>query len=384
MTEAPIPFGRPYLTEEDRAAVMDVLRGDMLAHGPQGKAFEEAFREFIGGGHCLSVSSGMAALHLAYLQMGIGPGDEVVVTALTHTATAHAVEMVGATPVFADVRPETGNIDPAEVEKLITPKTRAIALVHFMGIPCDMDALSALAARHRLAVVEDCAIALGARHRGVHVGLIGDAGAFSFYPVKHITTGEGGMFVTRHAEVAKKVHAWRAFGVDRSFAERTVPGLYDVTTLGLNYRMSDINAALGRTQMRHLPEILRRREENFQRLRRALDGAPGMRVLAGAGDVAAMSPYGLSLVIENISVEKRNEALLRLKERGIGTSVYYPQPLPRMTYYRNKYPDRPTAHPRATEISDQSIALPVGPHLTESDIDRIARETRRAVQEVRP
>ncbi|MBL0348783.1 MAG: DegT/DnrJ/EryC1/StrS family aminotransferase [Elusimicrobia bacterium] len=384
MKEAPIPFGRPYVTDEDRAAVLEVLKGDVLAHGPQGKAFESEFAAFLGGGHCLAVSSGMAALHLAYLEMGIGPGDEVVVPALTHTATAHAVEMVGARPVFADCSPVSGNLSASTIEPLITPRTKAIGLVHFIGFPCDLGPILALAARRGLKVVEDCAIALGTRYDGTHVGLLGDAGAFSFYPVKHITTGEGGMFVTRHAEVAKRVHHWRAFGVDRSFDERTVPGLYEITTLGLNYRMSDINASLGRVQLRHLPGLIETRRRNYARLRERLRAATGLRILDGSGPRAEHSPYCLSVVLEGALAARRNAVLLRMKERGVGTSVYYPHPLPRAAYYQKKYGTSAASVPAATEISDHSVALPVGPHLSEADVDRVAREFIETVNEVKP
>jgi perosamine synthetase len=227
-----------------------VLGGDILTHGPENRAFESEFSRFVGGdARCVAVSSCMAALHLAYWQMGIGPGDEVLVTAQTHVATAHAVEAVGARPVFVDCKPDTGNIDPALLERAVTARTRAIGLVHFLGIPCDMDQILQLAARHGLKVMEDCALAVGARYHGTHVGLLGDAGCFSFYPAKHMTTGDGGMFVTRDGALADRVVKARAFGVDRGFGERSIPGIYDVPTLGLNYRMSDINAAVGRMQL---------------------------------------------------------------------------------------------------------------------------------------
>src|SRR5258707_585820 len=186
-----IPFGRPWIFEEERAAVQRVLEGHILTHGPEGKAFEAAFADFVGtGASCLTVSSCMAALHLAYLHFGIGSGDEVIVPAQTHVATAHAVEWTGATPVFVDCDRATGNLTVDAIAAAMTPRTRAISVVHFVGIPCDMPPIVALARERGLAVVEDCAIALGARRNGTHVGLFGDAGCFSFYPVKHITTGE--------------------------------------------------------------------------------------------------------------------------------------------------------------------------------------------------
>src|SRR5262249_24590656 len=217
----------------------------VLTHGPQAQAFEREFAGFIGEeATAVSMSSGAAALHMAYWQLGIGMGDEVIVTAQTHVATAHAIEVVGARAVFVDCRAQDGNIDPDLIEEAITARTRAIALVHFLGIPCDMRRILAIAERHGLKVIEDCALAVGTRYEGKHVGLFGDAACFSFYPVKHITTGDGGMFVSRHKELAQRVAKARAFGVDRAFSERAVPGMYDVPVLGINYRLSDINSAI--------------------------------------------------------------------------------------------------------------------------------------------
>jgi dTDP-4-amino-4,6-dideoxygalactose transaminase len=377
-----IPFARPWVTDEDRKAVDEVLRGDVLTHGPQNHAFEEEFSRFIGGGHCVAVGSCMAALHLAYLELGIGQGDEVIVPAQTHVATAHAVEVVGAKAVFADCDPITGNVVPAVVESLVTPRTKAIGIVHFVGIPCDMDAILALAQRHNLKVIEDCALAVGCHYKGKHVGLFGDAGCFSFYPVKHMTTGDGGMFVTKHADLAARVKKARGFGVDRTFAERSIPGMYDVPTLGVNYRMSDINAALGRSQLRRIGEILKRRHANFVRLKGAVLSVPHVHVLDAPGTGYASSHYCLSAVLTGPLASRRNEAVTRLNKAGIGTSVYYPQPVPRMTYYRTKYGYEPTRYPHATAISDQSIALPVGPHLTPDDVACIGQTFATTIQEM--
>ncbi|HRY28812.1 MAG TPA: DegT/DnrJ/EryC1/StrS family aminotransferase [Elusimicrobiota bacterium] len=380
-----IPFGRPWIGDEERRAVEEVLRGDVLAHGPQGKAFEAEFAAVLGeGAHVVSVSSGMAALHLSYYQMGLGPGDEVLVPALTHTATVHAVEIMGARPVFVDCEPRSGNVDVSKMESLITPRTKAIGIVHFLGVPCPMEEIVSLAERHGLHVVEDCALALGTRLKGKHAGLFGDSGCFSFYPVKHITTGEGGMFVTRHKSVAGKVSKARAFGVDRSFSERTIPGMYDVLSLGLNYRMSDINAALGRVQLTRLPEILRRRRANFAFLKDALKGSGNISVLDGGATGEESSCYCLSVVLEGPLGAHRAKAVFKLNEAGIGTSVYYPQPVPRMTYYREKYGYRPEDYRQAARISDQSIALPVGPHLTADDLDYIVTHFKRVIKEVLP
>jgi perosamine synthetase len=377
-----IPFARPWVTDEDRRAVEEVLRGDVLTHGPQNHAFEEEFSRFLGGGHCAAVGSCMAALHLAYLQLGIGPGDEVIVPAQTHVATAHAVEVVGAKAVFADCDPATGNVDAARIEPLVTPRTKAIGLVHFLGVPCDVDGILAIADRHALKVIEDCALAVGTLYKGKHVGLFGDAGCFSFYPVKHLTTGDGGMFVSRHQDLAARVKKARGFGVDRTFAERTIPGMYDVPTLGVNYRMSDINAALGRSQLRRIGEILKRRANHFARLKSLIGGCECVRVLDTPGAGFANSHYCLSAVLTGPLAPRRNELVHRLNQAGVGTSVYYPQPVPRMTYYRSKYGYDATRYPNAAAISDHSVALPVGPHLSADDVAYLGRTFVTTVQEM--
>jgi perosamine synthetase len=370
-----IPFGRPWFSDRERDAVQRVLSGHILTHGPEGKAFEQEFGAFVGAGaHCLSVSSCMAALHLAYLHFGIGPGDEVIVPAQTHAATAHAVEWVGAQPVFVDCDPSTANLTADRIAAAITPRTRAISVVHFAGVACDMVPIVALANTHKLVVVEDCAIALGARRAGTHVGLFGDAGCFSFYPVKHITTGEGGMLITRRRDVAEGVGKLRAFGVDRTHTERSVPGIYDVPTLGLNYRMSEMQAALGRAQIARIDENLQRRRANFTALKDGLEPLRDVRVLDADERDSTNSHYCLVAVLGGELKDRRTEVVARLNEGGVGTSVYYPQPVPRMTYYKSKYGYDASRFENAATVSDRSIALPVGPHLDPADMRYIGEQ----------
>lgn len=378
-----IPFGRPWISDEDRQAVARVLSGHILTHGPECKAFEKEFAHFMGpGAHCVTVSSGMAALHLAYLHFGIAESDEVIVPAMTHIATVHAVEWVGATPVFVDCDSSTGNVTANAIAAAVTSRTKAISVVHFQGIPCDMPEIMKVAEAHDLKVIEDCALAVGTRYQDQHVGLFGDAACFSFYPVKHLTCGEGGMFATRHETVANSANKLRAFGVDRKYDERSVPGMYDVPQLGLNYRMSEMQATLGRSQLTRIDEFLRRRSENFTALKQGFSPLPNIRVLDSTCRSATNSHYSLTLVLENELKSYRNEVIRRLKEAGIGTSIYYPQPTPRMSYYRNKYGYDAHRYPVAIEISDHSIALPVGPHLEPEDIQYILDQTSEILVEV--
>lgn len=241
-----IPFGRPMLDEAERSAVAEVLSGHILTHGPKVKQFETDFAKWCNAPHAIALASCTAALHLAYFYLGISDGDEVIVPAQTHTATAHAVELCGGRAVFVDAEAVTGNIDIEQIESAITPATKAISIVHYLGMPVDMDAVKAIADKHNLPIIEDCALAIGTYYKGVHAGLHGDVGCFSFYPVKHITTGEGGMLITKHDDYAQKISQQRAFGIDRNIVEeRPIPGVYDVQGLGFNYRLNEIGGAMG-------------------------------------------------------------------------------------------------------------------------------------------
>ena len=209
---------------------------------------------------------------LFYHALGFGPGDEVIVPSQTHVATAHAVELTGARPVFIDANIRSGNMDTRAIEEFITTRTKALAVVHYLGVPAEMEKISKIAQKHGLFLLEDCALSPGASFNGVHTGLIGDAGCFSFYPVKHLTTAEGGMIILKDDELAKKLRLLKAFGVNRSHGERKIPGDYDVIELGYNYRMSEVHAAIGFEQMKKLPSFLQKRKENFLALEDSLHG----------------------------------------------------------------------------------------------------------------
>lgn len=366
-----IPFGRPMIGDEERAAVMEVLNGPILVHGPRAKQFESDFSRMAGGGHALSLASCTAGLHLAYLYLGTGPGDEVIVPAQTHVATAHAVEFTGAKAVFVDVDRETGNIDLSKIESAITPRTKAVSVVHYLGLPVDMDGVNAIAAKHGLFVVEDSALAVGAYYKGTHTGLLGDLGTFSFYPVKHITTAEGGMLLTRHAEIAARIGKIKAFGYDKTVGERQVPGIYDVDMLGYNYRMNEIEAAIGIEQLKRLPRILQKRRDNARALRAGLERIDGIALLSMGNDEFVHSHYCMLAILDARFAARRFEIIGALNAAGVGTSVYYPGPVPMLKYYREKYGLRAEDYPQARRISERSIALPVGPHLGLEDMTYI-------------
>lgn len=356
---------------------MKVLEGPVLVHGPLATQFEDAFRAYTEAPYAVSVSSCTAGMHLVYFALGLGPGDEVIVPAQTHVATAHAVELTGARAVFVDVDSKVGNIKIDEIEAAITPSTRAIAVVHYLGVPVDMKKVSAIAKKHGLFLLEDCALAPGARLDDLHAGLHGDAGVFSFYPVKHLTTAEGGMIILKDPALAEKLRLLKAFGVDRSHSERKIPGMYDVVALGFNYRMSEIHAAIGIEQMKKLPGFLQKREENYRLLESALSGNPGITVLPQPNNARFRSSYYcLGLLLEEGLEDRRSRLMEALGERGVGTSIYYPHPVPRLEYYRTKYGYTQGQFPNATSLSDRLIALPVGPHLGTEDMKFVSDAVR--------
>jgi len=377
-----IPFGSPVMGEEEKLAVLEVLNGPILVHGPKSKEFEAEFSSYTGAPYSVSVSSCTAAMHLAYFDLGIGPGDEVVVPAQTHTATAHAVEFTGAKPVFVDAESGTGNINIDLLEEVISERTKAIAVVHFLGMPVDMDRINLIAQKHNLFVLEDCALAVGSYYKGVHAGLYGDVGCFSFYPVKHLTTAEGGMLITKKNGIYERITRKRAFGVSRPHGERKTPGVYDVDILGFNYRMNEIQAAIGVEQLKRLKSFLEKRECNYLLLEKELRNIDEIRLFQSSHGDFKSSYYCLSILLnESLSV-KRFEIVNKLKINGIGTSVYYPKPVPHMSYYKDKYGYDEDSFPVSAEISNRSISLPVGPHVDQDDARYIAVKVKEIISEM--
>ena len=348
MPNLEVYFGRPQIGEDEIAAVNYALKRKRLTNAGMVMQFEERFQEFIGGGVAVAVSSCFAALHLALLIKGVGRDDEVIVPALTHCAVANAVEHVGGRCVFVDCHVDSGNIDPDLVEQAITPRTRAITLVHYLGIPAYMKSMLDISRRHNLPLIEDCALALGTRHEGSgkHVGLIGDIGCFSFYPAKHITTGEGGMLTTNEPISADAAKRFRSFGYTDRFG--------DIENPGCNYRMTELQAALGVAQMKRAAKFVHQRAINSKLLSQLLSGK--LNLYQGNYAVSVMLPAGVD----------RDAIRAKMLTDLIETSVYYPRPVPHFSYYRNKYGYG--RYPVAEDISHHSIALSVGPHLTQDKI----------------
>lgn len=383
MSNEMIPFGRPMLDQTEIDAVLKVLSGPILAHGPVCGEFETAFAERAGAEHAVTVSSGTAGLHLCLFANDVGPGDEVIVPAITHVATAHAAEYCGAKPVFVDVDPANGNIAPVGVAAALTERTRAVMVVHFLGLPCEMDRINADADMVGAFVIEDAALAVDATYGGKKAGTLAKAGCFSFYPIKHMTSIEGGMVTTNDVKLANQIRKRKAFGYDRSHETRVKPGIYDVTMLGYNYRMNEVEAAVGLAQLYKLDERLKIREHNYHALKNALAELEEVTVFEPTQGKAQSCFYCLNAVLPRDGSLDRDAIAADLKAANIGTSVHYPGAVPLMTYYREKYGYRAGQFPVAEWLAAQTISLPVAPHVPDDFAERIGTAMKDAIFKAR-
>ncbi|MFA7345832.1 MAG: UDP-4-amino-4,6-dideoxy-N-acetyl-beta-L-altrosamine transaminase [Terrimicrobiaceae bacterium] len=369
-----IPYGKQTIGDDDFAAVAEVLRSDWLTTGPKVAEFERAVAEFCGVEHGVAISNGTAALHAAMAAIGIGPGDEVIVPALTFVASANGVVYQGGTPVFADVDPETLLVDPASVAEKMTPRTRAVVAVDYAGQPCDYDALQALAGQRGIPLVADACHSLGASYGDRMAGALADLSAFSFHPVKPVTTGEGGMIVTSDAELARRMRVFRNHGITTDFRQRESVGSwdYDMVSLGYNLRLSDLSCALGISQLRKLPEWIERRNRIATEYHKAFAGSEKIRPLAAAAD----RTHGYHLFVVRVSCD-RNEVFKKLRAAGIGVNVHY-KPVYLHPFYRNKgYPEG--LCPMAEKVFDSILSLPIYPRMTDAEIREVVAGISEAV-----
>jgi dTDP-4-amino-4,6-dideoxygalactose transaminase len=351
-----IPIARPLIGDEEKQAVLDVLESGQLAQGAVVERFEGAFAAFCGVRHAIATSNGTTALHVALLAHGVGEGDEVITSPFTFIASANSILYAGARPVFVDIEPDTFNIDRSQIEAAITSKTKAIMPVHLYGNPVDMGAIMEIAGRHGLAVIEDAAQAHGAEVDGQRAGSFG-TGSFSFYPTKNMTSGEGGMITTNDDAIADAARLIRAHGARERYRHES---------LGYNFRMTNIHAAIGNAQLAKIEEWTRQRQENAARLTELL----------GDAVVTPVTRPGARHVYHQYTVRipgGRGDVEARLAERGIGTGVHYPIPVHRQPLYRDLgYADQ---LPNAEQACREVLSLPVHPSLTEDDLRRIAAET---------
>lgn len=367
-----LPYGQQLIDEDDIAAVVAALRSPLITQGPRVAELETALATFVNAPHACAVANGTIALQIAYAGLGLSAGDEIITSPNTFAATANAARALGANVKFADVEADTGNLDLATVEALITPRTKGIAAVHFGGLPVDLSGLRALADRHALWIVEDAAHALGATYQGEMVGSgrYSEATTFSFHPVKHITTGEGGAIMVRDPALKKTIDRLRHHGVERESFSIPSPGpwYHEVQSLGWNGRLTDLQCALGISQLKKLPAWLQRRRELAAAYREKL-AAIGVAVQATRADRDSAYHLLPALIDFEARGTTRAAVMNALRERNIGSQVHY-IPVDSQPYYRSLYGD-PAPHPGMTQFYARELSLPMYAGLTVADVDRV-------------
>lgn len=367
-----LPYGRQSIGEDDIQAVVDVLRSDWLTTGPKVAEFEESFAAWVGAKHAVSFSSGTAALHGAAFAAGLKPGDEAITTPMTFAATANCVLYQGATPVFADVSTDTLNLDPEQVAARITARTRAVLPVDYAGHPADLDAILELAARHGLIVIEDASHALGAEYRQRRTGGIAHMTVFSFHPVKHLATGEGGMVTTDRADCAEALRRFRNHGISSEARQRQTAGQwhYEMVLLGFNYRLTDMACALGLSQLKKLKANLMRRREIAERYSTVFAGLAGVTLPAVRADVnPAWHLYPIRLNLEKLTAD-RAQVFRALRAENIGVNVHY-IPVHRHPYYRDRFGYRGGEYPIAEDAYERLISLPMFHGMSDQDVEDV-------------
>ncbi len=386
-----LPFALPEIGEEEIAEVVDTLRSGWVTTGPKARQFEEAFVRYLTGGQdgadagslqAIAVNSATAGLHLALEALGIGPGDEVITTTHTFTATAEVARYLGADVKLVDIDPATLNIDPAALEAAITPRTKCLMPVHYAGLSVDMDAIHAIASKHGLKVVEDAAHALPTTYQGQLIGLgRSDAVVFSFYANKTMTTGEGGMLVTRDADLAARAKVMRLHGINRDAFDRftaKVPSwYYEIVAPGFKYNLTDIAASLGLHQLKRIDGFQVRREQIAARFDQALADLP--LVLPPrptvAGDLHAWHLYVVRL--SDAATISRDQFIESLFNDGIGVSVHY-IPLHLHPYWKERYDLRPEQFPHSQKAYERMVSLPLYTRMTDADVERVITAVRKA------
>jgi dTDP-4-amino-4,6-dideoxygalactose transaminase len=351
-----IPISKPYIGEEEKKAVLEVMDSGMLVQGPRVAKLEERFAQLCGVKHAIATSSGTTALHVALLANGIGEGDEVITTPFTFIASANSILYAGAKPVFVDVDEETFNLDPALVETAITPRTKAIMPVHLFGYVCDMDALQAIADKHGLKIIEDACQAVAASYNGKMAGSFG-TGAFSLYATKNIMTGEGGMITTNDDAVADQCRLLRAHGMRRRYYHEQI---------GYNYRLSDLHAAIGLAQMERLAGFNEKRKANAAYFNAHIESVAVPKVKAGYDHV--WHQY----TIRVDGGRDRDAAVKQLTEAGVGTGIFYPVPAHQQDYMCEIVGE--VSLPVAERMAKEVISLPVHPLLSQDDVNKIVAE----------
>jgi dTDP-4-amino-4,6-dideoxygalactose transaminase len=366
-------FGAPVIGEAEIASVVECLRSNWIGLGGRVERFEQEFARYKGAPYAVGVSSGTAAIHLALVALGIGAGDEVIAPAMTFCSTIHSIVHTGAKPVLVDCSGSTFNIDPAQIEARITSRTKAILVVHMCGRCCEMDPILDLARRHGLRVIEDCAHAIEATHHGVPAGLMGDAGCFSFYPTKNITTGDGGMVITRDRQVYERVKILSLHGMTADAWSRFVGGPtgYEVIAAGFKYNMTDLAASLGLPQLTTIEERWRQREQIWRTYTERLKQLPLLLPPPpAAGSRHAYHLFTPLLVLEKLGVD-RQTIIAALDAENIGVGIHY-IPVHQHPYYRQQFGFVDSDFPNASFVGERTISLPLSSAMSEQDVDDMA------------
>lgn len=376
MAEAIIPYGKQYIDQKDIEAVVAVLKSELITTGPMAKRFEEALAERVGVRYSVVFSSGTAALHAAYFAAGLLPGEEVITTPITFAATANAAFYLGGRPVFVDIVYNSFNIDSDQIEAAITPKTKIIAPVDMTGNPVEIDTIMGIAEKHNLIVVEDASHALGATYKKMPVGATAHMTTFSFHPVKHITTGEGGAVATNDPKLYDKLLLFRSHGItrDNALLKKQEPGPWhqEMQLLGYNYRLTDIQCALGLSQLNKLDWFLTGRREIAAAYNEAFLKCPNIALPPAAADT---SPAWHIYVIRLLEGLDKAAVVKGLQERGIGTQVHY-MPVYRHPYYADMQDGsyKPDYYPRAEEYYKQALTIPLYPAMTDEEVKQVINE----------
>ncbi len=371
-----IPYGKQWIDASDIKAVVEVLKSGWLTQGPKVEEFEKAVAKYCNAKFGVAFSSGTAALHAAYFVLGIKKGDEVITTPLTFAATANAVVYCGGKPVFADIKPDTLNIDPAKIEEKINPKTKAIAIVDFAGQPADFDAIKKIADKHSLPLVEDAAHALGSEYKGKKVGSLADLTVLSFHPVKTITTGEGGMVLTNNEDLYLKMKIFRHHGIVKK--PENGPWYYEIEELGYNYRLSDIHCALGLSQFKKINKFIAKRREIVKKYNTAFKNTN--EIITPFEEKFAKTAWHIYVIQLDLNKLKktRKEIFEMLAQKGIKCQVHY-MPVHLHPFYKKNFEYKKGDFPVAENYYNRAITLPLFPKMTNQEVDYVIKTVKEII-----
>ncbi|MCD6579026.1 UDP-4-amino-4,6-dideoxy-N-acetyl-beta-L-altrosamine transaminase [bacterium] len=377
-----LPYGHQWIDEEDIKAVTEILRSDWITQGPKVIEFEKEFANYVNARYAIAVSSGTAALHAACFAAQIEKGNEVITTPITFVASANCVIYQRGVPIFVDIREDTLNIDPVEIKKKITKKTKALIPVDFTGLPVDLEKILQIAKNNKLIIIEDASHALGATYKGSKIGSISDMTIFSFHPVKHITTGEGGMITTNNKEYYGRLKLFRTHGITKDkdkLLNYDGPWYYEMQELGYNYRLTDFQCALGLSQLKKIDRIIQRRKEIVQKYNYEFKDMPEIKIpqINPVDSNPAWHIYMIQLSLERLKVERR-EIFEALRAENIGVNVHY-IPVHLQPYYQKRFGYHLGDFPRAENYYSRAITLPVFPKMSDRDVDDVIKAVKKII-----